>query len=310
MSAAAAWFARYIERFNFAITPLHGKAPYREGWNRDENLIRTPDAAREHFSRHPSDGGGVVLEPSGLVSLDADSPDHARMVLAAEGVDLDALMASTPTIIGRAARLEFGARAEFPLGRKAIVWPARVEGEKPVTVLELRAGRLQDVLPPSEHPDLKRPYCWLTPPRDGFPPLPEKLLRLWQDFDAFKHRARNLCPWAEPAPIPQDRRELRPRTGPSVIAEFNAAHSPVAILEAHGYVKAGRNRFKSPAGSGMAGVVLLPSGKIYCHHVSDAVLGDERAHDAFDLFCLLEHAGDTRAAVRAAAELLGMERRP
>lgn len=98
---------------------------------------------------------------------------------------------------------------------------------------------------------------------------------------------------------------LQRRTGPSVIAAFNEAHDAVAILEAHGYVCAGRKRWKSPQGHGVAGVVLLPSGRVYCHHASDP-LGDEKAHDAFDLFALFDHAGDTRAAVRAAAELLGL----
>ena len=34
--------------------------------------------------------------------------------------------------------------------------------------------------------------------------------------------------------------------------------------------------------------------------------GDGRAHDAFDLFTHLEHNGDVRRAVRAAAEALGL----
>lgn len=305
----ADWAARYVERFGFALTPLEGKRPYLEAWNTDPKLIRDGAQARRHWRARPADNIGACLEPSGLVSLDADYPDGARLVLAAEGIDLDALIATTPTIVGRAPRLEFKAPAA-PLSKTAITWPPRTKGEKPVTVLELRAGRCQDVLPPSIHPDTRQPYTWRTPPRDGFPPLPESLLALWLD-DAFRLRARNRCPWAEPEPEPSIRAEsaLFPcpgrRTGPSVIAAFNAAHDAIAILEAHGYVRAGRKRWKSPQGHGVAGVVLLPSGRVYCHHASDP-LGDEKAHDAFDLFALFDHAGDTRAAVRAAAELLGL----
>ncbi|MGH8228269.1 MAG: bifunctional DNA primase/polymerase [Steroidobacteraceae bacterium] len=373
--SAADWASRYLERFGFALTPLHGKAPYRAHWNDDEQLIRTPGAAREHWRRHPQDGIGMCLGPSGLVSLDCDDVDAARAVLAAEGIDLDKLIETTPTIVGRAPRLEFRApghpqlsaiavemlptlKAEakkrqeaasknaprvangrfqpvppetgegvaephsgeatvqaawivgLELGRKAIVWPARAEGEKPITVLELRAGRVQDVLPPSMHPETHRPYRWLMPPRDGFPPLPDALLSLWLGFDEFRRRARALCPWA--APEPQEHapiaRRSSPYTGPSIIAAFNDAHSAAAILEAHGYEPAGRRRWKSPNGHGVAGVTLLPSGRVYCHHASDA-LGDEHAHDAFDLFALLDHHGDQRAAVRAAAELLELNRR-
>jgi putative DNA primase/helicase len=302
----ATWAERYVERFGLALTPLRGKAPIREGWNLDENLLRTPGAAREYFSRNPHDNIGACLEASGLVSIDADHHEGALRVLAAEGIDLDALIASTPTIIGRAPRLEFKA-PNATLGRKSVVWPPRAVGEKPVTVVELRAGRVQDVLPPSIHPDTKQLYRWVTPPRDGFPPLPESLLRLWQDFDAFKHRARNLCPWAdpEPEPAPLKPRSTRERIGPSVIAAFNEAHDAGAILESHGYQRIANRRWKSPNGHGLGGVVVLPSGKVFCHHQSDE-LGDGRAHDAFDLYRLFDHGGDFRAAVKAAAEVLNL----
>jgi putative DNA primase/helicase len=303
----SAWAERYVEHLGLALTPLRGKAPIREGWNLDENLIRTPGAAREYFKRNPHDNMGACLEASKLVSLDADHPEGARIVLAAEGIDLDTLIASTPTIIGRAPRLEFMA-PDMPLGRKSVVWPPKVVGEKPVTVMELRAGRVQDVLPPSIHPDTKQPYRWITPPRQGFPPLPESFLRLWQNFDAFKHRARNLCPWADPEPepvTPQPMRPPRERTGPSVIAAFNETHDPVAILESHGYQRIAKRRWKSPNGHGLGGVVVLPSGKVFCHHQSDE-LGDGHAHDAFDLYRLFDHGGDFRAAVKAAAQVLGL----
>ena len=309
VNLAVRYAIRYVE-CGIAIVPLppRKKAPTHPYWNQDAQLIRTAEAARRYFTSNPDANMGACLGPSRLVSADCDYLEGARLVLANEDIDLDALIRETPTIIGRAPRLEFRA-PPTPLGRKSVAWPARAEGEKPVTVLELRAGRCQDVLPPSIHPDTGKPYRWLTPPRDGFPPLPDALLRLWLNFDAFKHRARNLCPWAPPEPEPQKPRQpdavCRPCTGPSVIAEFNAAHDPVALLETHGYERAGKRRWKSPYGHGIAGVVLLPSGKVFCHHASDP-LGDEHAHDAFDLFALLEHGGDQRAAVKAAAELLGL----
>jgi putative DNA primase/helicase len=269
------WAVRYVNRFEFKLVALRGKVPIGEAWNVDENLIGTMQAARWRWSRNSHDGVGVCLEPSGLVSLDADNPEGARLVLAAEAINLDALIAATPTIIGRAPRLEFSAPRDVKLGRKSVVWPARAQGEKPVTVFELRAGRLQDVLPPSIHPDTQQPYRWLTPPREGFPPLPQSLLRLWLDFDAFKHRARKLCPWADPEPEPSAAppRRARDRAGPSVIAAFNEAHDAVAILEAHGYQQSAKRRWKSPNGHGVAGVVVLPSGKVYCHHQSDELNG-------------------------------------
>ena len=306
--STAAWALRYVERFSMALVPLRGKVPIAERWNHDDRLIRTPAAAWAYWTCNPHHNIGACLEPSGLCSLDADYPDGTRAVLGAAGIDFDALMDATPTIIGRAPRLEFQAPS-VALTRKNLVWPPRAPGHKPVTVLELRAGRVQDVLPPSIHPDTQQPYRWATPPRGGFPPLPEALLRIWQNFDAFKHGARNLCPWAEPEPEPMTPppRAAPSRPGPSVIAEFNAAHDAAAILEQHGYKRAGKRRWKSPNGSGMAGLVRLSSGKIYCHHASDP-LGDEKAHDAFDLFAHFEHRGNFRAAVKAAAGAMGLSK--
>lgn len=309
MSAMIDWAVRYIDRFDFGLTALRGKAPYLEGWNHHENLIRTAEHARVHWCQHPNDNVGVCLEPSGLVSLDADH-EGAKAVLAAEGIDLDALMERTPTIVGRAPRLEFKAPPILGLEKKVVRWPTPEDPTGPgrITILELRAGANQDVLPPSRHPDIGRPYRWATPPRHGFPPLPEELVSLWLNFDAFNQRARKVCPWAKPERMVAPRKHAQPYTGPSIIHAFNEAHDIVPMLESYGYQRAGK-RWKSPhaKASSAPGMVLLPSGRVYCHD-SDDPLGDERAHDAFDLFTLLEHGGDVRAATRAASKLLGMGR--
>jgi putative DNA primase/helicase len=134
------------------------------------------------------------------------------------------------------------------------------------------------------------------------------LLALWLDFEAFRERALKLCPWPDPRPAraaPPPRRAT-PYTGPSVIAAFNSAHDPVALLAARGYQRVGTRRWKSPDGHGASGVVLLPDGKVFCHHQSD-LLGDGKPHDCFDLYVAFEHNGDQRAAVKAAAQLLGIE---
>lgn len=308
MSTFADYAARYIHRFDMAITLLDGKKPIWTDWNTDARLIRDSQQVREYLRLHPLANIGACLEPSRLCSVDCDQLEYTRAILAAEGIDLDALMAATPTIVGRAPRLEFKAPEGIALQRKAIKWPTREDLKKTFVVMELRAGRCQDVLPPSIHPDKRRPYRWATPPVNGFPPLPERLLSIWLNFDAFKQRARSLCPWAPPeiekAPRPA---ATRRHTGPSVIRAFNEAHDVVTLLESHGYAPAGKRRWRSPSGHGMAGVVLLPDGqRIFCHHASDP-LGDDKPHDAFDLFVHFDHCGDVRAATRAAAKMLGME---
>jgi hypothetical protein len=97
--------------------------------------------------------------------------------------------------------------------------------------------------------------------------------------------------------------------GGDVIKAFNAAHDVGAILERHGYVPAGRNRWMWPKSTtGMAGVVRLPnSGRVFSHHPGDP-LSTGHGHDAFSAWCTLEHGGSVRDAVREAARILGMER--
>jgi len=98
-----------------------------------------------------------------------------------------------------------------------------------------------------------------------------------------------------------------------VIEAFNAAHDVGEVIEAHGYIPKGRNRWLFPEStSRMAGVRLLPESeppRIFSSHGGDP-LNDGRAHDAFDVFRILGNEGDTTDAVREAARLLGMDSRP
>ena len=93
----------------------------------------------------------------------------------------------------------------------------------------------------------------------------------------------------------------------SPIDAFNESHDVKAILRTHGY-RAKGSKFIAPASSsGMAGVIILAGQdgreRAYSHHTNDAI-ADGLAHDAFDLFCILDHGGDTWAAIQAAAKLL------
>ncbi|HEU0196492.1 MAG TPA: DUF3987 domain-containing protein [Nevskiaceae bacterium] len=105
------------------------------------------------------------------------------------------------------------------------------------------------------------------------------------------------------------------RRGPhsvSVIDAYNAAHTCDEILQAHGYKPAPGKRWLWPGSTtGMAGVRVMPEStpeRIYSSHGGDP-LNDTRAHDAFDCFLILEHGGNLSAAVRAAADSLGMRGR-
>lgn len=120
------------------------------------------------------------------------------------------------------------------------------------------------------------------------------------DVDAILSQAKRS---AEPPP-----RKTGPAGG-SVIATFNAQADIGHLLEQHGYMPKGRNRWMwQGSTSGLAGVVLLPdTGRVFSHHPGDPLHSDH-SHDAFSVWCILNHAGDFSAAVKTAARLLGMER--
>jgi putative DNA primase/helicase len=222
------------------------------------------------------------------------------------GIDLRALRAKTPCVVGNPTRfrLLFKAPGGIELTRKVLAWPGQ-NGGKPVTVFELRGGQIQDVLPPTIHPETNQPYRWDIPPRNGFPPLLSELLELWAQWDSYRRELEGFCPWGkafEPSVAPRGN-----GARPDIIGGFNEAHSVEALLERHGYKPKGRRRWTSPTSStGLAGVALLDDGKVFSHHASDP-LADEHIHDAFDVYRILKHGGDMRAAIQEAAKELGIE---
>jgi hypothetical protein len=303
MSSAKDWAIRYIEKYHLALVPIPPghKAPLHQGWNHPGGYFTDIGEARRQWSDLPDHGIGAVLGPSGLCSIDVDAPDHALPVLGELGIELGALRKATPSIQGNPSRfrLMFKAPPGVALGRKTLVWPARQPGEKPLTLFELRAGDIQDVLPPTIHPETGKPYVWLTPPNSEFPLLPEALLELWQHWDSYRNELEAMCPSAthgfnpEPAPRGDGAR-------PNVIAAFNRDHPAEELLTKHGYKRRGKRWISPTSSTGLAGVTIL-DGRVYSHHASDP-LADGHAHDAFDLFRILDYGGEARSSVKAAAE--------
>lgn len=185
---------------------------------------------------------------------------------------------------------------------------------KKVTVFELRGGLVQDVLPPSIHPGTGRPYTWRTRPDSaGLPELPAQLLAIWQGWDEYKSQAESICPWRPKPAAPARPVQPKPRTVsaaagqplPEVIPEFNRCHDIAALIEAHGYKRMDGKWLCPQSSSGEPGVTIT-DGKLYSHHTSDP-LANGHKNDAFDVFKILEHDGDQRAAIKAAAQILGID---
>lgn len=347
-TSTAHWARRYVESFNLALVGIEPgeKAPKGRGWNKPGGYFTDPEAAEAFWQRNPNHNLGVVLGPSRVCSLDVDDVPWTRFVLyELLGLDLDAMAVVYPTIVGNPARFRvvFKVPEGVELTRHSLSWPnendpdgsihkglmvkvkqakeqgdtiaeaaARLEAEayQRFTVLELRAGLVQDVFPPSIHPGTGKPYFWRTPPSasDGLPALPHELLTVWQNWDFFKRDAEAVCPWAikSKKPLAKPIKRPPPQAGkPSVIDEFNRCHDIEELLRAHGYIKRGSKWLYPQSSTGLPGITIA-EGKLFSHHGADP-LANGHQNDAFEVFCLLEHNGEQSKAVKEAARLLGMQ---
>ncbi|HED8897134.1 TPA: bifunctional DNA primase/polymerase [Pseudomonas aeruginosa] len=344
----SAWARRYIEQFGLALVPIDPgeKAPKGERWNQPGGYFTDPAQAEAFWTKHPKHNMGVVLGPSRVCSLDVDDVPATRQVLFdLLGLDLDALPLVYPTAVGNPERFRilFKMPDGIDLSRHSLNWPneadpdgskfklaqaalraakekgdqvqiaamkAKADSLRRFTVFELRGGLVQDVLPPSIHPGTGEPYTWRNPPSsEGLPLLPDILLSVWNNWDAFKRDAEAACPWApapqKPKKVAKPKRPAATGSAGSVIDAFNRAHDIEALLEAHGYLKRGKKWLCPQSSTGLPGVTVS-EGRVYSHHGSDP-LANGHQNDAFDVYCLLEHNGNQSNAVRAAARLLGIE---
>lgn len=344
----AEWARHYIEDFGLALVPIEPgeKGPKGLGWNKPGGYFTEAAKADAFWQNSPEHNLGVVLGPSRACSLDVDDVQWTRHVLyELLGIDLDAMALVFPTVVGNPARFRvmFQVPDGVELTRHSLAWPnendpdgsiykrltaqaraAKADGDlageaaakaeaqlyQRFTVLELRAGLVQDLLPPSIHPGTGKPYFWRTElnAADGLPVLPSELLTLWNNWDIFKRDAEAACPWAPKPKKDPGKTIKRPAPKgdqPSVIDEFNRCHDVEELLRANGYIKRGSKWLYAQSSTGMPGITVKER-KVYSHHGADP-LANGHQNDAFEVYCLLEHSGDQSRAVKEAARLLGMQ---
>ena len=129
------------------------------------------------------DGAGLLHVLSGTCALDLDNLEAARPWLAERGVDIDALLEADNAVqisSGRVGRAKLLYRMKRPLR----TFKPKGSG------LELRCASgkgtsVQDVLPPSVHPDTKKPYAWaggILSDWRNLPPIPAGLLGIWREL--------------------------------------------------------------------------------------------------------------------------------
>jgi len=169
-------------RHGWSLVPIPAgtKGPRTHGWNIRENALKS------QADLPPGFGIGLAHAYSGTMALDIDNWDSASLVLGLLGVDIRELYEANDAVIvdsGRAGhgKLLYAMPEGMALPSKKIL----VAGE---TSYELRCATangltVQDVLPPSIHPDTKQPYRWAGRGNwTRLPTIPDALLKIWQDL--------------------------------------------------------------------------------------------------------------------------------
>ena len=128
-------------------------------------------------------------------------------------------------------------------------------------------------------PSCKRPASWTKPRTLG---------RRWKRREAAAETCNKY------------RAESNGQGG--VIDAYNEHVTIGAALESHGYTRSGP-RWKRPGGKSPS--VAVQDGRSF-HHSSNDALNNGFWRRPFDVLCTLDHGGDCRAAVKAAAGLLGL----
>jgi hypothetical protein len=196
--------------FKLCAIPPGTKGPRTKDWNVPGNELKSADDLPAGW------GVGLLHAASHTAALDCDDLEQTTKMLKEHGIDLQALLDAPDAvqiISGKAnrAKLLYSVPPFLgPLITKRITYRTAEGINK--TAYELRCATadglsVQDVLPPSIHPETLQPYRWGgAGDWRRLPMLPVELLDLWQSLiDADSERGQpatadgiaNSTPWEE-----------------------------------------------------------------------------------------------------------------
>lgn len=176
----------YVEH-GYALVPIPKgeKGPKVKGWNDRKNVVTDP-------KRAAAISGNVGIahlycEPSATAALDIDDFNLAKKYLADRGVDLQALLDADDALQVSSGRSNRGKLLyRLPLEISSMETCQISDPETKAMVLEFRCASsngktVQDLLPPSIHPETGSEYKWAG---KGdwrcIPKIPENLLGVWK----------------------------------------------------------------------------------------------------------------------------------
>ena len=312
-------------KVNVATQTYLSKGYSIAGWNRNDGKapkVKDWDKQSITSARH-NQNIGIIHGLSGTFCFDIDDMKLTRQIFRKVfSINLDKLIADHYGWYGNPERVKLlmrvpdyakpglkAVKLAYPIGdnRKGEAFSLR--GATRSTAGELKA--VQDVLPPSIHPDTKKPYMWrygdVLPTLWGLPYMPDYLLGIWQDWGVAKTLMEEFLGWAE-KPKPQQKcqvynNDFKHRTGDSLIDKFNNSTDIIKLLEGYGYIHKGGNKWISPNSStNTPGVMIMEddNGKrvAYTHHGSDT-WNNGHTWDAFGLFAHFEYGDNMKAAAGA-----------
>lgn len=172
-------FKRYIEH-GWLLVPIPAgyKGPRTKGWQLKKNSITNPD--------HEMRSAGLAHAYSGTCAIDVDDYDRAQEWLAERGVDLEALFNAPDAVqlsSGRIGRGKLIYQLPNPLCSKKVALFGNNQSALDFRCATAAGLTVQDVLPPSIHPDTGEPYKWIYDEMFGgwqdLPLIPDALHQIW-----------------------------------------------------------------------------------------------------------------------------------
>lgn len=306
----------YIEKLGFGLCMFESgtKGPNTHGWNTPSLYIDAAEKAERELSRKPNSNMGVIHEASNTVCIDVDHFEYLVIALSIFGIDLtETLKSGVQLTSGRSNRAKAIFRQPLALTgckTKKLNWPDPKTGAA-IGILELRGGNVQDVLPPSIHPDTQKPYEWVDNPfeLDEIPELPEIITQIWLNWDKIKPQLEDACPWKKTknSPPPPPAQRNTDGSGLKIINAFNDAHNPKIMLQAHGYLPRGKRLLAPSSSTKLAGVIFFEEDRHFYSHHGSCIFGDGKRHDSFDIFMQFECEGSMTLAIQKAKTLLGLD---
>jgi hypothetical protein len=179
--------------------PAGQKGPVKVGWNQRERVITDPERA----DRLTGNVGlaHAYCAPRPTMALDIDDFDQAEAWLAARGINLRSHLSAPDAVqivSGKSGRAKLLYRLPPEISPPATIAVKHFPEVSPRTILEFRCATadgltVQDVLPPSIHPETGEPYHWGGLGHwTSIPILPPEMLAVWMQEAARQNRRGGL----------------------------------------------------------------------------------------------------------------------